>query len=313
MGILDVINRRTGKGGRGGGNDGPAFEGVEPSSNADYAQSLVSTGFGRGGGGSFLWQPDEDMNAGEYDRWFDAVMGMVSDRLDAPSDMLLKAQFSHGDDLRLASLLMELGDFELHAACNNSSRMMHAFNLEFELTIQGIATYRETGKVFDPGNEVQISDPIWHVYNSLIIVDDDESLEAAERQAEFLRRRIHQLRADVNRAKAGGWFVDYSHLSDYLMQQNDPTRKLNAAKLAQFPYHYRVLHSLCVQSPGGILMHHEEGLMAKQVVGMGLNNEIVMRNHYGPRSSRQAGSDSVADARQGSTYSGGGFTRNQGG
>ena len=251
---------------------------MEPTDNESFGQALVDVGFGRGGQGSMLWPADDGGDgSGEFDRWFDTVLASFADRLDSPSDMMLKAKFNNHDDLRFASLCMELGDFELHAPCNNSARVMAALNLEQEETIRSIEAYNEGG-LYTPSEVVTPSDPRWYIFNSIILVDCEDALADAEEQVVFLRNRQRALRQDMNRAKAGGWFVDYSYLSDWLMKQFDPKRQNNSAKLAQFPYHYRVLHAFCVQSPGGIYMQHEEAVLARMMVGVAVNDHLAMRN-----------------------------------
>ena len=261
---------------------------VEPTDNASFNQAVVDVGFGRGGLGSFLWPDDDgDFAEGDYDRYFDAIQAAMSERLDAPADMLLKAKFENPDDVRLVSLCLELGDFELHAPCNNSVRVLNALRIEREETVKSIAIFDEGGyrdeernieygPLYEPP-KVQMSDPMWQVYHNIIVVDCKEAREEAKRQVEFLWNRERILRQDVNRAKAGGWFVDYSYLSDYLMQQHDPKRRNNSAKLAQFPYHYRLLHGLCVQSPGGIYLQHEEAVLARMMTGMTVNDHMAIR------------------------------------
>lgn len=279
---------------------------VEPTDDEQFGAAIVKTGFGRGGLGSFLWPDDDEGFApGDYDRYFDAIQAAMADRLDAPADMLLKAKFDHGDDVRLVSLCLELGDFELHAPCNNSVRVLNALRVEREETLKSIAIFDEGGyldeeqgleygPLYEPPPQIKMSDPMWQVYHNIIIVDCPEAREEARRQVEFLWNRERMLRQDVNRAKAGGWFVDYSFLSDHLMQQYDPVRRNNSAKLAQFPYHYRLLHGLCVQSPGGIYLVHEEAVLARMMTGMTINDHMAIRkiqssNRSGGRSGGQGG------------------------
>ena len=237
--------------------------------------------FGEGGINSIFMPAVGGPDKGDYDDWHKGIRAADSLPMDTPGEIVLSAQLKGSKERQLMAILIELGEWQMHAPASLREMRIAELSLELRQISKAKKAWQETGEPWEPPLLTEARSALEStVYAMLPVVASEEDLLSILERERVIRRQIDTLRQEIARAQARGVYEDFSHLHQ-LYSQHDQWRTLNGAKHVGSPFFLKEAHDLASQTAHGFRWTHIQAVIARHVLGMNPQDAQQQRSTQG--------------------------------